>query len=199
MKTFSEFAKDQKNLEQLIKDFDYKYYREVLDFSKVKLSEQQKLDAQKLEQETIISLKIAEPNNEQIKREALIFPVLKQLGLWQAITKLETEYKVIVEEDKISVNGNIDYLVWNKQKELLVIEAKNDDFVGGNKQLIAEMIAIKIVQQINDFYGAISNGVLWQFFHLKDKKITQDVQFYSFPQSSIDLFQVLLNIFQEKK
>ena len=140
-KTFSDFAKDKSSLENIANQFGYDFLRCILEFNNKELTEEQLADAKRLEKETILSLQVANPTNEQIKREALIFPVIKQLILWTKIAKLECEYPLTANLDEIQLNGSLDYLIWGK-KNLIVIEAKNDDFVGGAKQLIAEIVAI---------------------------------------------------------
>ncbi|WP_019503789.1 hypothetical protein [Pleurocapsa sp. PCC 7319] len=101
------------------------------------------------------------------------------------------------EKVHISLNGNLDYLVWGNN-ELLIIEPKNDDFVGGTKQLISELVAVTIEQQISFLYGAVSNGITWQFIKLEQNQIIQDTNYYSFPQNSQELFLALLKIFDKK-
>jgi len=56
----------------------------------------------------------------------------------------------------------LDYLL-RSQKNLLVIEAKNDDLTRGFTQLAVELIALAEVEENNILYGAVTIGDVWRF------------------------------------
>ncbi|MDJ0688498.1 MAG: hypothetical protein QNJ41_08305 [Xenococcaceae cyanobacterium MO_188.B32] len=100
------------------------------------------------------------------------------------------EYQLNVNE---SLKGKLDYFIEN-DNNIVVIEAKKDDFEAGTRQLIAEMVAVSIAKDSDTVYGAISNGRIWQFQVLDRPmaEIVQDINLYNFPQEAEKLFRILL-------
>lgn len=95
---------------------------------------------------------------------AEIVPEHMGLKVWKAMP-LETD----------SLTGVTDYLItpayaYISTPLLCVAEAKRDDFVQGEAQCIAEMVACRWKNQQEghtaDVYGIVSNGQAWQFYRL---------------------------------
>ena len=140
-------------------------------------------------------------SNEQAKREALIFPVVKTVAHY-ADTLLRIEYPIKVSEQ---LQGTIDYLLSiDNLQQLTVIEAKQGDIDYGFTQLTAELIALDhweqcpSIEQQPILIGAVTMGDLWRFGQLKrqDKVITEDINSYRVPEDLDALLRVLIAAFE---
>jgi hypothetical protein len=131
--------------------------------------------------------------SEAARREFLIAPVLMDL-IYYTDAKIRVEYPLRVSNQ---LQGTLDYFI-RAQKNLLVVEAKNEDLARGFTQLTAELIALdQLDDELPDIlYGAVSTGSAWQFGTLerKSKGITQDFNLYSVPNDLEDLLGILVGI-----
>jgi hypothetical protein len=105
------------------------------------------------------------------------------LKIWKAIP-LETD----------ELTGVADYVfspdyAYLKTPLLCVTEAKRDDFVQGQAQCIAEMVACRWKNQQEghdmDVFGIVSNGQLWQFYKLtrtREVYVTQQFGMINLPE-----------------
>ena len=88
------------------------------------------------------------------------------------------------------LNGFCDFIISNSSEQLMlnspviaIVEAKNENIIGGLGQCIAEMVAADIfnVQEKNKIekvYGAVTSGTAWQFLRLKDSHAEIDLKEY---------------------
>ena len=120
--------------------------------------------------------------SEQARREALVSPILFRV-VEPLNLRLNIEYPVSGKRSK----GTLDYLI-RGQNTLLVVEAKRDDLTRGFTQLAAEMI------ELEDCYGVVTTGNIWQFAQLKGNLITQDLNLYRVPADLTDLIGILTGI-----
>jgi hypothetical protein len=125
--------------------------------------------------------------SEQARRETLVAPVLFEV-VERLNLKLNIEYPLVGKRAK----GTLDYLI-RSQTTLLVVEAKRDDLTRGFMQLAMEMI------ELGNCYGAITTGNIWQFAHLNDRLITQDLNLYRVPGDLSELLSILTGILQTKE
>ncbi|WP_019508445.1 hypothetical protein [Pleurocapsa sp. PCC 7319] len=203
--TFSEFGRSNINPKRIARELGCQFIIDNLSFPAVDITAY--LDEIKLlESKTNRRFKKISTNNEFAKREFLIAPILLLLFDWIEL-EIETEYYVDINRLK----GKLDYLITGK-KELLIIEAKNDNFDAGANQIIPELVATAEQENQDLLYGSVSNGILWKFYQcdraarpLKNRQkapenssfdiiITQDISFYTFPKNSEELFAVLLGL-----
>ncbi len=80
-----------------------------------------------------------------------------------------------VDKEK-GLNGFCDFIISASQEQLIlsspivmVVEAKNENIIGGLGQCIAEMVGAKIFNEsenetkINKIYGVVTTGIIWKF------------------------------------
>ncbi len=135
--------------------------------------------------------------NEQSKREAIIFPILKTALLYaDAAVRIEQPIKVSEQ-----LQGVLDYLLTvDNLKQLVVIEAKQGDLDYGFSQLLAEMIALDrwerspSLEQQPILIGAVTIGELWRFGTLNrlTQAIVEDTIGYQAPSDLEPLLRILV-------
>ena len=129
-------------------------------------------------------------SSEIARRETLASPILFKVAELSE-SQLRIEYPLTVSNQ---LKGKLDYLV-RGQKNLLVIEAKNDDLARGFTQLAVEMIAIAQLENTQEtLYGAVTTGDAWLFgrFDIEEQRIVKDTTIYSVPSSLQSVMSILL-------
>ena len=130
--------------------------------------------------------------NEATRREVLIAGVVLDL-IHYTHAQLRIEYPIKVSEQ---LQGLLDYLL-RTQKNLLVIEAKQEDLTNGFTQLVAELIALERWQDSTQqpiLIGAVTTGTVWQFgrLHRETKEIDQGLDLYIVPDDLDPLMRILV-------
>ena len=94
-----------------------------------------------------------------------------------------------VDKEK-ELNGFCDFIIslspeqlFLKAPVLTIVEAKNENIMGGLGQCIVEMIASKIFNEnegntINNIYGVIVSGSIWKFLKLVNNGVHIDLDDY---------------------
>jgi hypothetical protein len=135
----------------------------------------------------------ASVESEMFYREAFVYPFMQQA--WQRHPKLKVwvNRKLAYKEE---LTGEPDYFVSTLPQGptrdpvgkplVAVAEAKQEDFVMGWGQCLAEMIAC---QKLNDnedviIYGIVSTGEFWQFGKLEKDTFTRELYPYSINDSA---------------
>lgn len=89
-----------------------------------------------------------------------------------------------------SLNGFCDFILCNSPEQLMltapiitIVEAKNEDIVGGLGQCIAEMVGARIFNEADgnmqkNIYGAVTTGTAWKFLKLVDNTVIIDLKEY---------------------
>jgi transketolase C-terminal domain/subunit len=75
---------------------------------------------------------------------------------------------------------------------ITIVEAKNENIIGGLGQCIAEMVAAQIFNQrqsldIPVIYGVVTSGTAWRFLMLSGNKVSIDLVEYYINQVEIIL------------
>jgi len=129
-------------------------------------------------------------NTEKARSEFLIAPVLvevrrlrkRQISLFSGV-----DFNVDAERD---LNGYCDFLIGGSAEQLFliapvlaVVEAKNEDLIGGMGQCVAEMVAARLFNEregtpIHRVYGAVTTGSLWKFLKLEGPTVAIDNREY---------------------
>ena len=91
-----------------------------------------------------------------------------------------------------NLNGFCDFIVSASSEQLMlnapvvtIVEAKNENIIGGLGQCIAEMIAADIFnknehnEDLKKIYGAVTTGTAWKFLKLEEKQVSIDLDEYS--------------------
>jgi hypothetical protein len=141
------------------------------------------------------SLKLTTPVAEISRREFLIAPVVRQLGLYTQ-ARISGEYTIRINQ---WLKGSLDYFV-RTEAGLVIIEAKQSDLTHGFVQLAAELIAldIKTESSIPVLSGVVTSGDLWKFgeFHRQERKVVEDRNLYLLPRDLEQIFGFLVAIAQ---
>jgi hypothetical protein len=134
---------------------------------------------------------------EAARREILIAPILVAL-IRHFKMKAQIEYPIYVSEQ---LKGKLDYYL-QRNHNLLIIEAKNEDLARGFTQLAVELIALDqwLDEDNQPLYGIITIGDAWRLAILDrfTKQLLQDVRLYVVPHDLHELLPILLAILGEK-
>lgn len=134
--------------------------------------------------------------NEITRREFLIAPVMAEVRRLTE-SKLRSEYWF---EYNHQLKGSFDYLL-RRERNLLVVEAKNADMNRGFTQLAVEMVALDKADETGQkiIYGAVTTGNIWQFGELdcKTKSVTQDIGSYDLLQNLENLVRIFVGILEK--
>ncbi|MBO1345918.1 MAG: hypothetical protein EBE86_000265 [Hormoscilla sp. GUM202] len=129
-------------------------------------------------------------NTEKARSEMIITPILLEL-------KQEIKHKISLFSGKPltvnaeqGLNGECDYIISLSPEQLFIrapivtlVEAKNEDIIGGLGQCVAQMLAAQIFNEregnkITSVYGVVTTGTTWRFLRLTDKRVDIDTQEY---------------------
>lgn len=137
----------------------------------------------KLEDSVPLALAI---NTEKARSEFIIAFVLFELkNNFRDRISLFSGIDFDVDKDKC-LNGFCDFIISLSPKQVFltspivtVVEAKNENIMGGLGQCLAEMIASQIFneqkkQHLNTIYGVVTTGSSWKFLKLKDNIVLID-------------------------
>lgn len=135
--------------------------------------------------------------NEITRREFLIAPVMAEVRRLTE-SKLRSEYWF---EYNHQLKGSFDYFL-RRERNLLVVEAKNADMSRGFTQLAVEMIALDKADETGQrmIYGAVTTGNVWQFGELdrERKVIVQDIVSYDLSQDLETLVRIFVEVLERK-
>ncbi|UZQ53332.1 hypothetical protein OOK60_12555 [Trichothermofontia sichuanensis B231] len=125
-------------------------------------------------------------NSEKVRSEFIIAPVLgdvrRQSG-YQISLFSGKEFDVDRER---GLSGYCDFILCLSKEQLyiqapvvMIVEAKNENIVGGMGQCMASMVAAQIFNQqtskpIDEIYGAVTTGTNWRFLKLIDQTLWID-------------------------
>ncbi len=128
---------------------------------------------------------------EKARSEFLIAPILtevrRQLN-YQISLFSGTDFNVDIEKGLI---GYCDFLLSASREQffisapvITIVEAKNENIIGGLGQCVAEMVAAQIFNQrkgidIPVIYGVVTSGTTWRFLTLNETNVCIDlVEYY---------------------
>ena len=147
-------------------------------------------------------------NTEKARSELIIINVLLEIKeqLNQKIS-LFSGIDFNVDKDK-GLTGFCDYIISNSCEQLYlekpvitIVEAKNENIIGGLGQCIAEMYGAKLYNQQENYdlpcvYGVVTTGSEWKFIKLKENQVYIDSDVYSVNQIGL-IIGILINLIQE--
>ncbi len=187
--TFSKYFEMGISAQDLAKEFEYSFTRKNLDLPEY----EQPLDKiEELKSRIKNTLPYVSSTNETARREIFISPIIIDL-IYYTKSEVRIEYNIKVNEQ---LQGNLDYLIQNKNN-LLVIEAKKADLDCGMTQLFAELIALDLWlenQEQIELVGSITTGNIWQFAQLnrQEKHLEQGLNLYRVPEDLEPLMRILV-------
>jgi len=129
-------------------------------------------------------------NTEKARSEFIIAGVLLELRRrFDHRISLFSGIEFNVDRER-NLNGFCDFLVGGTPEQLIlvapliaVVEAKNENIVGGLGQCVAEMMAARIFNEReqgrgNTVYGVVTTGTAWRFLRLAEGTVTIDLNDY---------------------
>lgn len=130
-------------------------------------------------------------NSEKSRSEFIIAPVLaelRRLSGYQISLFSGKEFNV---DSTTGLIGYCDFMLSYSKEQLYIsapvttiVEAKNENIIGGMGQCIAEMVAAQMFNQqagnpINKIYGVVTSGTNWRFLTLSENIVYIDmVEYY---------------------
>jgi hypothetical protein len=119
-------------------------------------------------------------NTEKARSELIISPVLVELRkLFARKISLFSGVDFVVAPES-NLNGFCDFIISHSPEQffitapvIAIVEAKNENIVGGLGQCLAELIAVRLFNEregnpLPSVYGAVTTGSAWKFLKLAD-------------------------------
>lgn len=129
-------------------------------------------------------------NTEKARSELIVTPVLVEvIKILDQEVSLFSGIEFNVDKNR-GLNGICDYIISLSAEQLFldapiitIVEAKNDNLKAGLGQCISEMLAAKIFNEnknlnIENIFGAVTTGSLWNFLKLTRKTVWIDSDEY---------------------
>ena len=188
---FSEY----KSIEQVQKEYNIKYQeKNFIDF--IDLTPPESFIKEfEFNQENIDIF-----SSEASRCENIIYPILREVykNFIDKYTLLS--HKGISYDNKL--HGIPDYLFSTKSELgktvlglpiLLVVEAKQNNFIEGWGQCLAQLVAVQKLNQddINPIFGIVTDGELWQFGKLENNIFTKHKHSLTMNNNLIHIFQAM--------
>jgi signal transduction histidine kinase len=183
--SFSDYFKINIDIDELTKEFGYKFQKSKLPFEDVNaiVDENLKIDIDML-------LEYIDFDTEIAVREFLISPIFISL-MKRTKFKLKSEKSVYFDK---RLRGILDYYI-EAESNLVIIEAKHKDLNSGFKQLTMELIALDKLtdEKAKKIFGVLTIGTDWIFATIdREKKIiTKDLKVYRVPEELDKLLGIL--------
>ena len=186
--TFRSYFELPYETDQILAEFDYSL---IVGNLSLPHTSRELGDIASLKQRITETLPFVSLSSETARRESLVSPVLLDLVRY-CQCQLRFEYTLNVNS---WLKGNLDYLV-KSDRQLLIIEAKNDDMTRGFTQLAVQLIALSQVEDQNIFYGAVTMGEVWRFGKLDRNRQTifRDIHLFKVPDDLDDLLKIMVGI-----
>jgi len=129
-------------------------------------------------------------NTEKARSELIIANILVEVRkIFKHKISLFSGIEFNVDKEN-NLNGFCDFLISYSPEQLMlnapiiaIVEAKNENIIGGLGQCIAEMVAADIFNQnennkIEKVYGVVTTGTAWKFLKLSGNKAFIDLDEY---------------------
>ena len=147
-------------------------------------------------------------NTEKARSELIIANILVEVRkILEHKVSLFSGIEFNVDKEK-GLNGFCDFIISFSQEQLLltspviaVVEAKNENIIGGLGQCIAEMVAASIFNKAegNDvmrLYGAVTTGTAWKFIKMEGLDVLIDLDEYLI-ENSDKIVSILLEMLSQ--
>ncbi len=134
-------------------------------------------------------------NTEKARSELIIANILVEVRkILEHKVSLFSGIEFDVDKEK-GLNGVCDFIISASQEQLIlsspvitVVEAKNENIVGGLGQCIAEMVAASIFNKaegnrVMRLYGVVTTGTAWKFMKMGGLDVVIDLDEYSIENS----------------
>ncbi len=175
-------------------------------FSTISPIEPSDLLIKNLEENIPLALAI---NTEKARSEFIIAPLLVEV---KRILKNEASIfsgiEFNVDKEK-GLGGFCDFILSASPEQLMlsapiitVVEAKNENIIGGLGQCIAEMVAAQLFNKeegnpLKQVYGVVTSGNIWRFLKITQQEVHIDLQDY-YIEHVEKILGVLIAMMQQK-
>ena len=129
-------------------------------------------------------------NTEKARSELIIAVILVELRkMLNYHISLFSGVEFNVEPQR-GLNGVCDFIITRSPEQffirapaIVIVEAKNENIIGGLGQCIAAMLAARLFnaqedQSISTVYGAVTSGSVWKFLQLTENTVYIDLEEY---------------------
>lgn len=129
-------------------------------------------------------------NTEKARSELIIAQVVVEIKRrFKSRVSVFSGVELNVDKDR-ELNGFCDFLICDSAEQLTlnapviaVVEAKNENIIGGLGQCVAEMVAADLFNiqentQSTRVYGVVTSGTAWQFLRLQGDTVEIDLKEY---------------------
>lgn len=147
-------------------------------------------------------------NTEKARSELIIANILVEVRkILNHKVSLFSGIEFNVDKEK-GLNGFCDFIISASQEQLIlsspiitVVEAKNENIIGGLGQCIAEMVAASIFnkaennEEIVKLYGVVTTGTAWKFLKMEELEVLIDLDEYLIenPNKIVSIFLEMLS------
>lgn len=200
--SYSDFS-----IKQVQDDFNLEIVEKSGIFSEIEESRMSEYFITTLEENIPLAVSI---NTEKARSELLISDVLievrknfdRQISFFSGV-----EFNVDKEK---SLTGYCDFIISLSPEQLFIkspvialVEAKNENIMGGLGQCVAEMIAARIFNDeegnnVPIIYGAVTTGVSWKFLKLNADTVHIDLRDYSIEDNPGRIIGILSSMVKQK-
>jgi hypothetical protein len=152
-------------------------------------------------------------DTEKSRSEFMVAPILAEVERANPDRVAVYSGKMMDADKSLGLNGECDFLLGRGAATSLdlrcpifsVVEAKRQDLKLGVGQCVAQMIGAQIFNQnhrepLEDLFGCVTTGDLWQFYKLSGSQLTCDTELYYLNQVDriLGVFQSVLAEVQPK-
>lgn len=129
-------------------------------------------------------------NTEKARSEFIIAPVLVEIKrILNNAMSVFSGIEFNVDKEK-GLGGYCDFMLSASSEQLMlsapvvaVVEAKNENIIGGMGQCIAEMVAAQLFNRqegngLQQVYGVVTSGNIWRFLKIEQHRVQIDLQDY---------------------
>jgi hypothetical protein len=196
------------NLKQVQKDFNLEIIEKLGIFSKIKKSEISDYFMITLEENIPLAVSI---NTEKAKSELIISNVLIEVRkIFDRKISFFSGIEFNIDKEK-GLNGYCDFMISLSSEQLFVkspiiilVEAKNENMMGGLGQCIAEMVAARMFNEkegnnIPSVYGTVTTGIFWKFIKLTNNIVEIDLKDYSIEDNPERVIGILSSMMKQKE
>ncbi len=195
------------NIKQVQNDFDLEIIEKRGIFSAIEPIKMSDYLAITLEENIPLAVSI---NTEKAKSELIISNVIVEIRkIFDRKISFFSGIEFNIDKEK-GLNGYCDFLISLSSEQLFIkspvialVEAKNENIIGGLGQCIAEMIAAKIFNEtegnnIAAIYGTVTTGLIWKFIKLTGNTIQIDLKDYSLDGNPEQVIGILSSMMAQK-
>ncbi len=188
------------DIRRVQKDFQLNIVEQIGIFADVKESSVSEYFTSTLKENIPLAVAI---NTEKARSELIISDALIEIRkVFDRKISFFSGIEFNVDKDK-NLTGFCDFIVslspeqlFIKSPVIAIVEAKNENIMGGLGQCIAEMVAVRVFNEkegneIPMTYGAVTSGIAWKFLKLEANTIYIDLRDYSIEDSPGKIIGIL--------